>query len=92
MFLVPAILLTTLYNLICFIFVQKERHSKITVFIANVLGLVLFFHVASWFIVGVVMPQTFILLGLAITCFLINFWLAKKAKEKSPFPLSLGKV
>lgn len=92
-FLVPAILLTTLYNLaVLFVFINQAKYSNMTALIANTLSLVICLHVASWFIVGVIMPQTFILLGLAITCFVINFWVVKKTKEKSSFPLSLGKI
>ena len=41
--------------------------------IASTLALALFLHVGTWFIIGVVMPPTFILCGLGLTCLVVNY-------------------
>lgn len=42
--------------------------------LACVPALIMVLHVFTWFIVGVVMMPTFILLALAAVCLAINFW------------------
>jgi hypothetical protein len=73
-FLVPANLLVTMLTMI-FTGLQRPR-SQIwqTTVIANLLALVMIFHVFTWFAVGVVMAPTFILLFLGCTCLSINLW------------------
>jgi hypothetical protein len=39
---------------------------------ASLLAFSLFLHVATWLMIGVVMPPTFILLALGLTCLTIN--------------------
>lgn len=72
--LVPLNLISSLFSLI---FVglnltpNRVRFSAIT---ASLYAIIMLLHVASWFAIGVVRIQTFILLGLAGVCLIINAW------------------
>ena len=70
--LVPANLLATLQTLIFLGMQSPLLQIKVSVTIATVLALALFLHVATWFIIGVITPVTFILAGLGATCLLTN--------------------
>ncbi len=73
-FLVPANLLTTLQTVI---FTGLKRHRvqvQISVLVASIFAITMIFHVFTWFIIGVVMPPTFILLLMALSCLTINIW------------------
>lgn len=71
-FLVPANLLTTILTMILVAFRRPSHHLWLSAGIASIFALVMVMHVYSWFLVGVVMLPTYILLALAITCLLIN--------------------
>lgn len=72
--LVPLNLISTLLSLF---FVglnlpkNKVRFAGIT---ASIYALIMLLHVESWFAIGVVRIQTFILLGMACVCLIINAW------------------
>lgn len=72
-FLIPANLLTTIGTLAIVILGRPKHYLRWTVAIATGLALLLISHVGTWFAIGVVTPVTFILLGLATTCLLVNF-------------------
>ncbi len=73
-FLVPANLLCTLQTIIF----TGLRRPKINVRQAAVLAcipaLVMVLHVYTWFMIGVVMAPTYILLALGSICLGINLW------------------
>ncbi|MBD2354985.1 hypothetical protein H6G41_10170 [Tolypothrix sp. FACHB-123] len=71
-FLVPANLLTTILTMFLAAFRRPSHHLWLSAGIASIFALVMVMHVYSWFLVGVVMLPTYILLALAITCLLIN--------------------
>ncbi len=71
-FLVPANLLTTLQTMILFFLKRSIMAINLSAAIATSFALTLFFHVATWFVIGVVTPVTFILGALGTTCILIN--------------------
>jgi hypothetical protein len=71
-FLVPANLSATLFTFILSITGQSLSKIGFSVAIATSFALTLFLHVSTWFIIGVVTPVTFILLGLGATCLLTN--------------------
>ena len=70
-FLVPVNLVATTLTII-----TALRRPPIQVWIAagiaSIPALVMMMHVFTWFMVGVVMAPTYILLGLGTTCLLIN--------------------
>ncbi len=72
-FLVPAILLATLATVILTFLHRPSQQVWQSAGIASIFALVMIFHVYTWFQVGIVMPPTYILLSLAITCLLANF-------------------
>jgi hypothetical protein len=83
-FLVPANLIATSQTIL---FVLLKR-SPIQIFTisagAIIYALLMIFHVISWFIVGVVMAPTFILIFLGISCLVINctaIWLKHNHME-----------
>lgn len=71
-FLVPANLLATLVTMI-FAALRRPSHQLWqAAAIASIFALVMVLHVYTWFMIGVVMAPTYILLWLAITCLLTN--------------------
>jgi membrane-bound ClpP family serine protease len=72
-FLVPANLVaTSLVLWLTFIQVPTSQMLAVSA-IASTLALALFLHVGTWFIIGVIMPPTFILCGLGLTCLVVNY-------------------
>ena len=71
-FLVPAILLATLLTIIRVFRHRSSQQVWQSARIASIFAFVMIFHVYTWFQVGIVMPPTYILLSLAITCLLAN--------------------
>jgi hypothetical protein len=54
---------------------------RLSAIIAIAFALTLFLHIATWFIVGVITPVTFILGGLGATCIVINLALVTYRKS-----------
>jgi hypothetical protein len=73
-FLVPANLLLTLQTMILTGLRRPQSQIRLAVILACIPALVMVFHVWTWFMIGVVMAPTFILLWLATTCLGINCW------------------
>ncbi|MBH8563996.1 hypothetical protein I8748_17700 [Nostoc sp. CENA67] len=71
-FLVPANLLATLLTIILTAIGRPTYQVWQAVGIASIFAVVMVLHVYTWFIIGVVMAPTYILLCLAITCLLSN--------------------
>jgi hypothetical protein len=72
-FLVPANLIATSQTIL-FTLLKRSPLQIFTVSaMAIVYALLMILHVISWFIVGVVMAPTFILMFLGILCLTINF-------------------
>jgi hypothetical protein len=72
-FLVPAILIATLLTVVLSVLRRPIHQVQSVVGIASILALVMILHVYTWFLAGVVMAPTYILLSLAITCLVTNF-------------------
>lgn len=73
-FLVPANLLATLTTMILTALNRPRFQVWISAAISCIPALVMVLHVFTWFAIGVVMAPTYILLCLAATCLIINFW------------------
>ena len=73
-FLVPANLLTTLQTGILTGLNRHRIQVWASVVVASLWATAMIFHVFTWFAIGVVMPPTYILLVMAITCLTINVW------------------
>jgi hypothetical protein len=83
-FLVPANLIATSQTILFTIL----RRSPIQIFSISTMAIayatLMILHVISWYIVGVVMAPTFILMFLGITCLIINciaIWLKQQRVE-----------
>jgi hypothetical protein len=70
--LVPLNLLLTLRTLVMTVMMRPRAMVQQSAGIAIAAAGLLVLHVASWFIVGVVMLQTFVLVALGAICFLLN--------------------
>ncbi|MBD2578673.1 hypothetical protein [Oscillatoria sp. FACHB-1406] len=71
-FLVPATFFTTGHTAWAFLFDGSLYRIRLSAACASVFALLLFLHVSSWFVIGVVTPVTFILSGLGGTCLFVN--------------------
>jgi len=71
-FLVPANLLVTLLTISLTLLRRPSHQVWQSAGIACIFASVMILHVYTWFMIGVVMPPTYILLWLAITCLLTN--------------------
>ncbi|MBD2498750.1 hypothetical protein [Nostoc sp. FACHB-280] len=71
-FLVPANLIATLLTIILMALRRPISQLQLVVGIAIIFAVVMVLHVYSWFVVGVVLAPTYILLSLAITCLVVN--------------------
>ena len=85
-FLVPANLFTTIATMILVYKQLPPRQISLSATLAITFALTLFLHVATWFIIGVITPVTFILAGLGATCIVTNLvlvnyrrWLTNQA-------------
>lgn len=72
-FLVPANLIATILTLFCLYFGRPTRQILPIASLALLFAVTMFLHIGTWLIIGVVMAPTFILFGLGLTCFVINF-------------------
>ena len=79
-FLVPVNLLTTIQTFILLVLQRPLFQLHLSATIAIAFALTLFLHIATWFIVGVITPVTFILGGLGATCIMINLALVTYRK------------
>jgi len=82
-FLVPANLLAAIQILI-FVGLRSPKITPIIV-MSVVYALAIILHVFTWFLVGVVMAPTFILLGLGLVCLGINIWAVAAPKNMRNF-------
>jgi asparagine N-glycosylation enzyme membrane subunit Stt3 len=73
-FLVPANLLLTLRTIVFTGLSRPQVQVRQAAVLACIPALVMILHVWTWFLIGVIMAPTFILLWLASTCLGINFW------------------
>ncbi|MBD0263994.1 MAG: hypothetical protein ICV78_15070 [Tolypothrix sp. Co-bin9] len=72
-FLVPANLLATFSAIILAALRRPTHQVWQACTIGSFFAVVMILHVYTWFMIGVVMAPTYILMWLAITCLLSNF-------------------
>ncbi|TFI54507.1 hypothetical protein BLD44_009560 [Mastigocladus laminosus UU774] len=71
-FLVPANLLTTLLTMIFAALRRPSYRVWQSAIVACIFAVVMILHVYTWFMIGVVMIPTYVLLWLAFTCLICN--------------------
>jgi hypothetical protein len=71
-FLVPANLIATIATIFLVVSSQSLWKTRCSMVVASLMATILFFHVSTWFIIGVITPITFILFGLGTTCLFTN--------------------
>ncbi|OKH26752.1 hypothetical protein NIES593_01500 [Hydrococcus rivularis NIES-593] len=72
--MVPANLLLTLRTVLLVGRLRPQAQVRQAMVTASFFALTMLLHVFSWFIVGVVMAATYILLTLACVCLGLNLW------------------
>jgi len=72
--LVPLNLLATLVTMILTGLNQPVVYRWLAIALASLCAGMMVLHVLTWFVIGVVMAQTYILLALGSVCLLINLW------------------
>lgn len=82
-FLVPANLLATLQTMILIAVGRPRVQVWWSATGAIIPAIAMFLHVLSWFVIGVVMAPTYILLFLGCICLLINLWAVYAPKTMS---------
>lgn len=73
-FLVPANLLATIQTMVLVGLGRPQRQVWRSLGVASVFAIAMIGHVLTWFMIGVVMAPTFILLTLACVCLSVNLW------------------
>ena len=73
-FLVPANLLATIVTIVFTALHRPQVQVWRSAGIGNIFASVMVFHVFSWFLIGVVMAPTYILLLLGSICLSVNLW------------------
>ena len=71
-FLVPANLLVTILTMVLTALRRPSHQVWQSAGIASFFASVMILHVYTWFMIGVVMAPTYILMSLAITCLVTN--------------------
>jgi hypothetical protein len=79
--LVPANLAATAQSLLMVGLQRSQMQLRLITSVACVYAIMMMLHVASWFMIGVVMVQTFILLGLGLTCLSVNLWAIARPRQ-----------
>lgn len=72
-FLIPANLVATSSTVILTLLARPAIYIWQTALIASLFALLMIMHVFAWFMIGVVMAPTYILLGLGSICLFVNF-------------------
>lgn len=80
--LVPLNLLFTSQTL--FLTLQ-ERSPRLAVSLGCTSAVIMILHVYSWLAIGVVMPPTYILLGLGSFCLVTNLWIVTHSQRLQAF-------
>lgn len=73
-FLVPMNLLATVQTMIFTGCGRGQGQVRLAAIVASLYALILVFHVFTWFVIGVIMAPTYILLVLGSVCLGINGW------------------
>ena len=76
-FLVPVNLLATIQTLILFFQKRPKKQIRLAAAFASSFAVIMFVHILSWFIIGIIMTPTFILFSLGVTCLIVNICAVK---------------
>ncbi|MEB3338017.1 MAG: hypothetical protein VKJ46_11170 [Leptolyngbyaceae bacterium] len=72
--LVPLNVVATLVTMILTALKRPPSQVQLAAGVASLFSGIMVLHVLTWFIIGIIMPPTFVLLGLASTCLATNLW------------------
>ena len=93
-FLVPANLLATLTAIIFAAFRCPSHYVWQVAGLGSLFALIMVLHVYTWFLIGVVMAPTYILLLLGLTCLLTNIGAIffQRRYEQTPMSIDMKSV
>jgi hypothetical protein len=74
--LIPSNLLCTFVTLCTLKYQQAQSQGRLAAALGILSAVALALHVFSWFLLGVVMPPSYMLLSLAALCLGLNLWAA----------------
>jgi hypothetical protein len=89
--LVPLNLLTTLQTVVLVGFNRSTARVWQAAGLAGLCALLMVLHVMTWFLVGVVRLETFVLLSLGTVCLSMNLWAALSPQGVRWLLTSLGR-
>lgn len=90
-FLVPANLLATLRTIVLVGLKRPKTQIWQALGLASVFALLMVLHVVAWFVIGVVMVPTFVLLWLGGVCLSVNLWAMLHPQSMRGLLLYLGR-
>jgi hypothetical protein len=73
-FLVPLNLIATLQTIVLTVLQYPSRWRWQSMGLASLCAVVMVLHVVTWFVIGVVAVQTFVLFSLGGVCLAVNLW------------------
>ena len=73
-FLVPINLLAPVQSIIFTALHRPKKEINVMALFASFYALMIILHIGTWFIVGVVRVETFILFSFASCCLIVNIW------------------
>jgi hypothetical protein len=79
--LIPANLLCTFVTLCTLRYPQAQSQVRLAAGLGLLSAVALALHVFSWFLLGVVMPPSYVLLSLAALCMGLNLWAAVRPEH-----------
>ena len=77
-FLIPANLAATVQTLMMMAMERPLLQVGLMAAIAMVYATIMVIHVATWFVVGVVMVPTYVLLSFGLACCIVNIWSVRR--------------
>ncbi len=90
-FLVPFNLIATLQTVVFIVLQRPARWVWKSVGFASLGALVMVLHVVTWFVVGVVAVQTFVLFSLGGVCLAVNLWAAVHPESLRGLLMKVGR-
>ncbi|MEM9245203.1 MAG: hypothetical protein AAGA67_05625 [Cyanobacteria bacterium P01_F01_bin.153] len=85
-FLVPANLAATLQTLMMMTMERPLVQVVTMAAIAAAFAVTMVVHVATWFVVGVVMVPTYVLLSFGLACCIVNAWSVGRLLKSASLP------
>lgn len=73
--LIPALLVASTQVMLFSALGRSQTQVRLMAAVSCLYALVLVLHILTWFVIGVILPATFLLLLLAIACSTLSLWI-----------------